>query len=160
MAWRSIPVKHGAQLGGIGGEGVKDYHGWAGDETTEVMTTAQQFVEWQFSYSHSMATTWKEFVRSVTPPVGPDEPIVLTHGDLWPANIMVDKDGDGKFYVTGIIDWEDSGFYPSYFELSRTLRNFGIGENDDWWRYVPSCLSPSSDPQRWLATRLWHQSCR
>lgn len=38
-------------------------------------------------------------------------PYVLTHGDLNTNNIMV-KDGQ----LTGIIDWELSGFYPDWWE--------------------------------------------
>lgn len=38
---------------------------------------------------------------------------VLTHGDLYPRNILVE---DGK--ITGIVDWEHSGFYPEYVEYA------------------------------------------
>lgn len=45
---------------------------------------------------------------------------VFTHTDLQPKNIMVQKqgrneDGSGVFKVT-IIDWEDSGWYPEWWE--------------------------------------------
>jgi hypothetical protein len=39
------------------------------------------------------------------------EPYVFSHGDLDPSNIMV-KDGS----ISGIIDWEHSGFYPVWYE--------------------------------------------
>ncbi|RKP34406.1 kinase-like domain-containing protein, partial [Dimargaris cristalligena] len=42
--------------------------------------------------------------------------INLTHGDLLPRNIMVDPD---TCQITGILDWEFSGFYPEYWEYSR-----------------------------------------
>ncbi|PPQ84959.1 hypothetical protein CVT25_004472 [Psilocybe cyanescens] len=38
----------------------------------------------------------------------------FTHGDLLPKNIMVDGST-----ITGIIDWELSGFYPEYWEYAR-----------------------------------------
>ncbi|KAL3959469.1 hypothetical protein PCL_08917 [Purpureocillium lilacinum] len=41
-----------------------------------------------------------------------DHRIVLSHCDLTPRNILVH---DGK--VKGIIDWEDSGWYPAYWEF-------------------------------------------
>ncbi|KAI2820995.1 hypothetical protein CBS63078_1696 [Aspergillus niger] len=41
---------------------------------------------------------------------------VFTHGDLRLANIMVN---DG--YVTGIVDWEFSGWYPEYWEFAKAL---------------------------------------
>ncbi len=45
-----------------------------------------------------------------------DDKIRFTHGDLVPKNIMVDADGER---ITGIIDWGNSGFYPSYWEYCR-----------------------------------------
>ncbi|KAL8728435.1 MAG: hypothetical protein Q9166_005397 [cf. Caloplaca sp. 2 TL-2023] len=42
-------------------------------------------------------------------------PIHFTHGDLNPRNIMVSGD-----QVTGIIDWETAGWYPSYWEYTNT----------------------------------------
>ncbi|RKP35941.1 kinase-like domain-containing protein, partial [Dimargaris cristalligena] len=39
--------------------------------------------------------------------------INLTHGELLPSNIMVDPD---TCQITGILDWEFSGFYPEYWE--------------------------------------------
>jgi hypothetical protein len=49
---------------------------------------------------------------------------VLTHGDLNWRNIMVDKEksagggggGGGRYVITGIVDWEWSGFWPDYAE--------------------------------------------
>ncbi|KAG1741334.1 kinase-like domain-containing protein [Suillus lakei] len=38
-------------------------------------------------------------------------PLVFTHQDLCPRNIMLAR--DGKVYM---VDWEGSGFYPSWFE--------------------------------------------
>lgn len=43
-----------------------------------------------------------------------DASITFTHGDLLPKNIMVDGTT-----ITGIIDWETGGFYPSYWEYCR-----------------------------------------
>ncbi|KAI3581001.1 kinase-like domain-containing protein [Fusarium oxysporum f. sp. albedinis] len=51
---------------------------------------------------------------------------VLTHGDLSPRNIMVDGST-----ITGIIDWELSGFYPEYVEYAFAI---GIGPGmEEWW---------------------------
>lgn len=48
---------------------------------------------------------------------GEDFPVVLSHGDLTPANIIVK---DGK--IVAIIDWETFGWYPSFWELVGVLR--------------------------------------
>ena len=42
--------------------------------------------------------------------------IVFTHGDLDPRNILVE---DG--HVSGIFDWEQSGWYPKYWEYVKTM---------------------------------------
>ncbi|RBR14591.1 hypothetical protein FVER53590_06747 [Fusarium verticillioides] len=63
---------------------------------------------------------------------------VLTHGDLSPRNIMVDGST-----ITGIVDWELSGFYPEYVEYAFAL---GIGPGiEEWWKPVlKEVLEPCS----------------
>ncbi|KAI0902920.1 hypothetical protein F4823DRAFT_620566 [Ustulina deusta] len=53
-----------------------------------------------------------------------DYEIVLTHGDMHPSNIIV-RDG----CIVALIDWENAGFYPEYFELIKLLRgpNWQVG---------------------------------
>ncbi|KAI1131114.1 kinase-like protein [Nemania abortiva] len=41
---------------------------------------------------------------------------VFTHADLAPRNIMVDE----SCTITGLIDWEFSGWYPDYWEYAKT----------------------------------------
>jgi hypothetical protein len=57
-------------------------------------------------------------------PLKPGDKFVLTHGDLNASNILV-QDG----HVTGIIDWEHSGFYPEWWEWVYCLKlaNGGYG---------------------------------
>lgn len=51
---------------------------------------------------------------------------VLTHGDLAARNIMVQ---DGR--ITGIVDWEYSGFFPEYMEYVLATEIHDCHE--DWW---------------------------
>jgi len=44
---------------------------------------------------------------------GPWPPPVFTHGDLSASNVLVEGDK-----ITGIIDWETSGWYPQYWEYT------------------------------------------
>lgn len=60
--------------------------------------------------------------------------------------------------VTGIIDWETSGFYPDYFEPAKILYLFTIHQESDWWQYLPPCIAPARNPERWLVGRLWDQA--
>ena len=50
--------------------------------------------------------------------------VVFTHGDLLPHNIMV-KNG----HISGIIDWEYSGWLPEYWDCTAMLRSRKL----DWW---------------------------
>lgn len=65
---------------------------------------------------------------------------VLTHGDLSPANIMVDRGN-----VTGIIDWERSGFYPEYAEYAFALGLWHPYQDCQWWvQVLEEVLQPCS----------------
>ncbi|KAH8597551.1 hypothetical protein B0O99DRAFT_617672 [Bisporella sp. PMI_857] len=61
----------------------------------------------------------------------PDEPsrrghkIVFTHADLNSRNILLDRvarpDGTHGWTVTGIVDWENSGYFPEYWDYTKAL---------------------------------------
>jgi hypothetical protein len=51
--------------------------------------------------------------------------VVFTHGDLKNHNVMV-LDG----HVSGLLDWESTGWYPDYWEFTTPLR---FGPRDFWW---------------------------
>ncbi|KAF2257649.1 hypothetical protein CC78DRAFT_588218 [Lojkania enalia] len=60
--------------------------------------------------------------------------IVVTHGDLCPPNILVES--EDVLTITGIIDWENGGAYPEYWEYINAFRNSFTGK-DDWCLYLP-----------------------
>ncbi|KAK1771406.1 kinase-like protein [Phialemonium atrogriseum] len=43
---------------------------------------------------------------------------VFTHGDIRPGNILVNKQSQ----IVGLLDWENAGFYPDYWEYAMTMR--------------------------------------
>lgn len=57
-----------------------------------------------------------------------NHPPVFTHTDLQLKNILYDEKS-GKVYV---IDWEDAGWYPNYWEYAYT-RSF-LGSQDSWMK--------------------------
>lgn len=59
----------------------------------------------------------------------PAAPYTFTHGDLTVGNIMV-KDGN----VTGIIDWESSGYFPVWWEF--TIASIVDGPEDLEWKVL------------------------
>jgi len=63
--------------------------------------------------------------------------IVLTHGDLHRSNIMVTKSGPPR--ILALIDWHQSGWLPSYWEVRKAMYN--ADPEDEWARnYVPQFL--------------------
>jgi aminoglycoside phosphotransferase (APT) family kinase protein len=73
-------------------------------------------------------------------------PSVFTHGDFRRKNIPVENvaANDGiegpQWRVTALLDWEDGGWYPSYWEYASSFMDFGMGE--DWPEQLDSILEP------------------
>jgi aminoglycoside phosphotransferase (APT) family kinase protein len=61
--------------------------------------------------------------------------IVFTHSDISPRNILVEGG-----HVTAILDWEDAGWYPAYWEYTQALRQ--LKPVPDWPEYLPRILPP------------------
>lgn len=57
-----------------------------------------------------------------------DHRIMFTHGDLAPRNILVDDDGS----VAAIVDWENAGWFPEYWELVKALYCSTIEKDAAW----------------------------
>lgn len=60
---------------------------------------------------------------------------LFTHGDLSSLNILVKDDK-----VTGIVDWETSGWYPYYWEYTTALQV--NPRNEFWAEYIDRFLTP------------------
>lgn len=159
---RALPMDRGHMLGGVCGEGAKELRV---DECAlhKGIATTAQYSDLQFSARHHGSKTYAKFLRSFVDhneSLLPGEP-VFTHGDVRPDNIMVDTSlDDCEAPVTGIIDWEDSGFYPDYYECTATTRTLSVVDEDDWYLYLPASISPWRFPQRWLVDRLWGMHLR
>jgi aminoglycoside phosphotransferase (APT) family kinase protein len=63
---------------------------------------------------------FSQVLRNPDEPSRRDHNIVFTHADLNFRNILVDRvtrpDGTRGWAVTGIVDWENSWFYPEYWD--------------------------------------------
>ncbi|OJD12983.1 hypothetical protein AJ78_06498 [Emergomyces pasteurianus Ep9510] len=153
---RTLKQHDGVALGGVNGEGAKDYRV---NETKAFknITTTKEFEELQFSANHRASPFYVRLLRSFLQEneVAPES--VFTHGDLKKSNIMVKRGAstENSYTITGVIDWEDSGFYPEYYESTTLTEGQSILEDDDWYLYAPSIISPSRFPVRWLVDRLW-----
>ncbi|KAI1312840.1 kinase-like domain-containing protein [Xylaria venustula] len=56
--------------------------------------------------------------------------IYLTHGDLTLGNIIVSPDAHGAYHIAGIIDWEQAGWYPEYWEYFKL--SYGVEIHHGW----------------------------
>ncbi len=66
---------------------------------------------------------------------------MFTHADLHPRNVMVIIDTpDGGMELSGIIDWEASGYYPEYWEHLKAVNTRTIKDTSDWWDYLPPSI--------------------
>ena len=79
-----------------------------------------------------------------------DFPIVFIHNDLCPPNILLSPGPNLK--VTAIIDWGQSGWYPSYWEYCKGRRvhfdsdDFDTAMQEEWHtKYLPMVLDPMDD---------------
>lgn len=61
-------------------------------------------------------------------------------------NIMVEMVERNTCKVTGIIDWEDAGYYPDYFGSTTLTRTMLSRVDDDWYKYLPLCIDPARFP--------------
>lgn len=74
----------------------------------------------------------------------PPQPNMFTHGDLDWSNILVN---DKK--VSGIIDWESSGYFPAYWEWVTLKRSAESQKPDDSWFYFLAKRLGSSECAHW-----------
>lgn len=63
-----------------------------------------------------------------------DHPIVMTHGDVCPLNILVES--EDAMDIAGIIDWETGGAYPEYWEYVNAFKS-SFNSQGDWCLYLP-----------------------
>ncbi|KAH6847087.1 kinase-like domain-containing protein [Chaetomium sp. MPI-CAGE-AT-0009] len=55
---------------------------------------------------------------------------VFTHADIQRKNVLVLDEAERGWRVTAVVDWEDAGWYPSYWEYASAFVDFVW--NDDW----------------------------
>ncbi|PHH59600.1 hypothetical protein CDD81_2838 [Ophiocordyceps australis] len=149
---RSLPFPDHHLIGGVDREGCKDIRRNV-RTNFEPIERVKQFEDFIFTGSIIASPLYVDLLRSFAQ--GFQSKCVFTHGDVRPANIMMDKAGDGNWKVVAIIDWDASGFYPEYWECVKVTNNLTSRETCDWYKYVPKSLSPQRYPIQWLVDRVW-----
>jgi len=90
-----------------------------------------------------------------------NHPPVFAHGNFQRKNIImrpksIENDSILVYDMT-IIDWEFSGWYPSYWEYSKAMYACGNWK-DDWGLHVHKILDPFFNEYGWMHmffTELW-----
>jgi hypothetical protein len=84
-------------------------------------TTVAEFNDWVGGTATRQKPGPEGFERDIYRDFVPDMcPVYFTHGDFTLTNIIV-SGGPGSWKVAGIIDWEQSGWYPEYWEYCKML---------------------------------------
>ncbi|KAK4188090.1 hypothetical protein QBC35DRAFT_497350 [Podospora australis] len=65
--------------------------------------------------------------ESCAGPTKPEE-FAFTHTDLAPRNIILEEETNNL----SLVDWDQAGFYPRYFEFAG-MRNFMVPPEWGWW---------------------------
>ncbi|KAF1345058.1 kinase-like domain-containing protein [Delphinella strobiligena] len=77
---------------------------------------------------------------------------VFTHGDLSSLNVLVKGET-----ITGIVDWETAGWYPSYWEYTTASQvNF---RNQFWAAYIDRFLEPKKQELEMERLRMICSGC-
>lgn len=75
-----------------------------------------------------------------------DSPVVFTHADLHPSNILVSTDDPCR--VVSIVDWHQSGWYPAYWEFCKAILT--AEECGEWeTEYIPQFLEVFDNYDAW-----------
>ncbi|KAK4493935.1 hypothetical protein PRZ48_015121 [Zasmidium cellare] len=144
--------------GGVGGEGCKDQRRKVRVSEREILN-AEEFEDFFFSNPKFGSEVYIKFLRELYSISDVGENIsnscVLTHGDLRPANIIVQYTPNGDVDISGIIDWEYSGFYPAFWEAVKLTNCMGCHETSDWLLHLPPAISPLRYTTKWLLDLVW-----
>ncbi|KAG4430487.1 hypothetical protein IFR05_014030 [Cadophora sp. M221] len=96
----------------------------------------------------------KEFSESLCLGVLPglthrtDHKIVFTHADLNMRNILVE---DGR--ITGIVDWENAGFFPEYWEYTKC--HFGVRISKRWPKMIDAVFENKYQEELEIEKQYW-----
>ncbi|KAI0351279.1 kinase-like protein [Trametes cingulata] len=108
------------------GHALIDYCMTGGDDPLGPFANEREFYDWRLSQ-------YRQF-GEIDPPTGvrlaemrqrmpDDHPIVFTHGDINGRNVLVRVHGDGPddVEITALIDWEQAGWRPIYWESRKWI---------------------------------------
>ncbi|CAK7225577.1 hypothetical protein SCUCBS95973_005913 [Sporothrix curviconia] len=147
---REIPPPPDNYIGACDGNEIRDGRN-IGTHTAPVCYGEDAFKEYLMLEFHpNMPTGMRRAFAQRLAKQAPHR-IVLTHGDLAPRNIMV-RDG----HIVALLDWEDAGWYPEYWEYVKLFQRMGAMERD--WATFSDDIFPQDYPDElvdYTAVSLW-----
>jgi thiamine kinase-like enzyme len=84
---------------------VQDFHDWL-----SITIRQGKEIHWPGIKAEEIPDPFREMLPD-------DAKIVFTHADLHPSNIIINQDHPSK--ILALIDWEQSGWYPDYWEFCK-----------------------------------------
>lgn len=100
--------------------------------------TVQNFHDW-FTFLHRkpMPDPYSVPIEPFRQDLPDDCVVIFTHGDLHRSNILITR--SAPYHVVSIVDWEQSGWLPSYWEARKA--QYTADRNDEWSKiYLPMIL--------------------
>ena len=101
----------------------------------------------EFDRKGSVKGPYRDFIPDT-------DAIRFTHGDLTLRNIMI-SGAPGAQKIAGIIDWEQAGWYPEYWEYCKML--YAVHYEHEWRAagWVDKVLIPRED-EWWAVGEYFH----
>ncbi|EKJ69158.1 hypothetical protein NXS19_006686 [Fusarium pseudograminearum] len=99
------------------------------------LSSIKQFNDWLFAIATRQDPQPGKEIQGLDHPdmyrdILPDQGnVYFSHGDLTLGNIMV-SGSPGTYTITGIIDWEQAGWYPDYWGYCKIL--LGVELDHEW----------------------------
>ncbi|KAJ7766883.1 kinase-like domain-containing protein [Mycena metata] len=156
-ALRSVPQPYGeGWIGSVSGGPTFDFCAF-GDKLFGPFPNLSTYNDWRistfsfFGDQHAGTAAQLEEIRSEMPD---SQRVTFTHGDLTDRNILVQVLGDGPedVVITAIIDWEQAGWRPEYWEKVKFYYNASGG---DWGELGMKELFGEHGPELAREKELW-----
>ena len=117
--------------------------------------TVQKFHDWfTFLYRKPMPDPYSVPIEPFRQDLPDDSDIKFTHGDLHRSNVLITR--SEPYRVLAIVDWEQSGWLPVYWEARKA--QYTADRNDEWsQKYLPMILcqfASTWDPWDYYTTAM------
>ncbi|KAJ5130650.1 Aminoglycoside phosphotransferase [Penicillium bovifimosum] len=117
--------------------------------------TVQEFHGWfTFLYRKPMPDPYSVPIEPFRQDLPDDSEIKSTHGDLHRSNVLITR--SEPYHVLAIVDWEQSGWLPVYWEARKA--QYTADRNDEWsTKYLPMILcqfTSTWDPWDYYTTAM------